>query len=469
MSDRPIAKEIPYREPSVAFGPLAERAWPAFLDSAAEGDPRARYSYLACDPVRVVVTGGDGITTIDGVAVGGDPFTQLTRELDALRMDTDPELPPFQGGAIGFLGYELGGFLERLPVPRAAGLAFPQAAFAFYDTIAAFDVVEKRAWVIACDLVPGRPPAGRRLDDLAASLGGAAPGVIDWRPRARFEAEIGGEDWVEMVRAGIDYINAGDIFQVNLTGRFLAERPRDLSPFELYRRLRRVSAAPFAAFLGLDGRHALASASPERFLNLKPDRTVETRPIKGTRPRGRDPVEDRRLADELVASEKDNAENLMIVDLLRNDLSRAALIGSVDVPQLCGLETFASVHHLVSVVRARLKPGMGAGQLLRRTFPGGSITGAPKVRAMEIIHELEPARRGPYCGTVFWAGFDGAMDSSIVIRTLAVTEDHVVAQAGGGIVADSDPRAEHLEALTKATPLFRALDPGAELQSGAVA
>ncbi|MEA1651482.1 anthranilate synthase component I family protein [Nitrospirillum sp. BR 11164] len=186
---------------------------------------------------------------------------------------------------------------------------------------------------------------------------------------------------------------------------------------------------------------------------------METRPIKGTRPRDPDPARDAALAAELLASPKDRAENLMIVDLMRNDLSRAAVVGSVTVPTLCGLESYRTVHHLVSVVTARLAPGFGAVDLLRATFPGGSITGAPKIRAMEIIHELEPARRGPYCGSVLWLGWDGAMDSSIIIRTLAMAEGQVVVQAGGGIVADSDPAAEYEESLVKARALLTALDP----------
>jgi para-aminobenzoate synthetase component 1 len=219
------------------------------------------------------------------------------------------------------------------------------------------------------------------------------------------------------------------------------------------------AAAPFSAFLDLGGGRAIASASPERFLSLDASGHVETRPIKGTRPRGSNAEEDARLRWELAQSAKDRAENLMIVDLLRNDLSRVSTPGSVRVPSLCEVESFSAVHHLVSSIQADLAPGKGAVDLLMASFPGGSVTGVPKIRAMEIIQELEPARRGPYCGAIAWLGWDGAMDSSIVIRTVAMAGRDIVVQAGGGIVADSDPAAEYEETLVKARPLLTALCP----------
>ncbi|WP_244439515.1 anthranilate synthase component I family protein [Azospirillum baldaniorum] len=255
----------------------------------------------------------------------------------------------------------------------------------------------------------------------------------------------------------LEYIRAGDIYQANFTQRFLAERRDGLDSYALYRRLRAISPAPFAAYLDCGPRLRIASASPERFIRLSAAGEVETRPIKGTRPRYADPAADAAAAAELVASVKDRAENLMITDLLRNDLGRVSRVGSVRVPTLYGLESFASVHHLVSVVTARLRPGLGAVDLLRAALPGGSITGAPKIRAMQIIDELEVARRGAYCGSVAWLGFDGAMDSSIVIRTLSITPDTVIAQAGGGIVADSDPADEHEEMMVKIRAQLRAL------------
>jgi para-aminobenzoate synthetase component 1 len=267
------------------------------------------------------------------------------------------------------------------------------------------------------------------------------------------------EAYAEHVRAVLDYIKAGDIYQANYTQRWVAELPVGFDPFESYRRLRALSPAPYAAYIQDGVGDAVLSASPERFLALSSDRRIDTRPIKGTRPRGATGAADRANAEALLASDKDRAENLMIVDLLRNDLGRVAERGSVAVPELNALHSFASVHHLVSTVTARLKRALGPLDLIRACFPGGSVTGAPKIRAMEIIDELEAARRGPYCGAIGWIGLDGAMELSIAIRTITVTRTRAIAQAGGGIVADSDPAAEYEEALTKARPLLAALDP----------
>jgi para-aminobenzoate synthetase component 1 len=252
----------------------------------------------------------------------------------------------------------------------------------------------------------------------------------------------------------VEYILAGDVFQVNLSQRFTA--PMDGDAFAVYRRLRHDNAAPFAAFMTTPA-CTLASASPERFLEVAPDGSVETRPIKGTRPRGLHPLHDMHLEFELAASEKDRAENLMIVDLLRNDLSRVCRPGSVRVPSLFRRESYATVHHLVSVVSGRLEEGRGRVDLLRSAFPGGSVTGAPKIRAMEIIAEIEPVCRGPYCGSVGYLGFDGSMDTSITIRTLVVVDGEVHFHAGGAVVADSRPRREYLETLDKAAGLIDAL------------
>jgi para-aminobenzoate synthetase component 1 len=250
-----------------------------------------------------------------------------------------------------------------------------------------------------------------------------------------------------------DYILAGDIFEANISQRFSADLLD--RPFDLYRRLREINPATFSAYLAFDDT-ILASASPERFLKLTHGQ-VETRPIKGTRPRGKTAQEDQAFANELMKSEKDHAENVMIVDLLRNDLSRVCEDHSVQVPQLCGLESYPAVHHLVSVVTGKLTSKLTAVDLLRATFPGGSITGAPKIRAMEIIAEIEPTRRGPYCGSIGYIGFNGDMDTSIAIRTYAIKNNKVTFQAGGAVVVDSDPVDEYEETLTKARALKKAL------------
>ncbi|MEQ8319487.1 MAG: aminodeoxychorismate synthase component I [Rhodospirillales bacterium] len=444
---RPVAKEIPYKDPVSAFQPFAEDAVAVLLDSADEGGGRGRYAYICIDPAAVVSHGADDLRAYD-------PFGKLRALLRQARLDTDPGLPPFQTGLCGMLGYELGGVIERLP-PDKGGTAFPSISVGLYDTVVAFDTFEHRAWVIASDLVAGRPSPARRLESLAVRI--AAAGVLppmDRAPVAEWRWEMDRAAYEAAVQKAIDYIYAGDIFQANITTRAVADMPDGLTPYMLYRRLRWATPAPFAAYVSCGGGHRLLCASPERFLKLDTSGRISTRPIKGTRPRGDVPETDVDLALELMESAKDRAENLMIVDLLRNDISRVALIGSVGVTALCELETFARVHHLVSEVIGKLRPGFDAVDLFRATFPGGSITGAPKIRAMEIIHELESSRRAAYCGTVFWAGMDGAMDSNIVIRSLMVSDGKIAAHAGGGIVADSEPAAEYEEMRTKAGPLL---------------
>jgi para-aminobenzoate synthetase component 1 len=259
--------------------------------------------------------------------------------------------------------------------------------------------------------------------------------------------------YLAAVRRAIEYVHAGDCFQVNVAQRLLT--PAVLPPLELYERLRKCNAAPFAGYFDL-GEFVIASASPERFLRVA-NGEVETRPIKGTRPCGRTADEDRRQIAELLGSAKDRAENVMIVDLLRNDLGRVCAYGSVRVPVVCGLETYRYVHHLVSEVRGRLRPGLGPVDLLRAAFPGGSVTGAPKIRAMEIIAELEPTARGAYCGSLGYVGFDGGMDTNILIRTFTQGRGWVQFPVGGGIVADSIPEVEYAETWHKAEGLLRAL------------
>jgi para-aminobenzoate synthetase component 1 len=343
-------------------------------------------------------------------------------------------------------------------------MRFPDLALGFYDVIAAWDHRERRAFVLSSgwpepDAAGRRKRAVARAEWLAEQLSGDISDAQPLAPHAApaIESGFSRPDYERAVQRVIDYILAGDIFQANMTQRFRARMPEGLDPFALYRRLMAINPAPFAAYLNF-GKTVMASASPERFLSLR-NGWVETRPIKGTRPRGPTPEEDERLAAELVASEKDNAENVMIVDLLRNDLSRVCRDGSVNVPELCVLETYATVFHLVSTVVGEMRPGLGAVDLLRASFPGGSITGAPKIRAMEIIAELEPTQRGPYCGSVGWFGFDGGMDTSITIRTYAIKDGWATFQAGGGIVADSDPAAEYEESLAKARALIAALQP----------
>ncbi|MFN3076331.1 MAG: aminodeoxychorismate synthase component I [Alphaproteobacteria bacterium] len=444
----PVALPVPYRDPVAAFAPLAGEPHAILLDSAAEP---GRYTYLAETPFRIVTADEEGVR-VDGARTRGDPFSVLASEMARHRRSSRPDLPPFQGGAVGVFGYELGRYLERLPPPHPADLGWPDMVVGLYDTLAAFDLREERAWVFADTEVKAQTFA----DKLASS-----PPLpeLEWNGGAGWRAETDRSAYLGKVRQAKEWIAAGDIFQVNLSQRFITEMPAAPTPFQLYRRLRSLNPAPFSAWIGGGHGRALLSASPEQFLRLDPAGRLETRPIKGTRPRAADPAADLALARELVESPKDRAENLMIVDLLRNDLAKVCRLGSIAVPQLCRLESFATVHHLVSVVTGHLRPGLSAVDVLRATFPGGSITGCPKIRAMEILHEMEPVRRGPYCGAAAWLGFDGAMDASILIRSLVLGNGRVAAQAGGGIVADSDEAAEYEETLTKITPLLRALEP----------
>ncbi len=445
---------IPFRDPPTAFAPLAARDMAVLLDSALPG-PQGRFSYIAVDPFHVLCCSAHPWrVTADGRLQATDAFAALADELQKWAQPSAGPAP-FTGGAIGFFAYELGGVLENTPVPKTTPWPADMVV-GLYDTVAAFDHERQEAWIIAHDMGPGRAPAEVRARHLAASLG-TEPAAHALPIAGAWHAETARADYEASVAAAIEAIRRGDIYQANITQRFVAKIPATASSYDLYMRLRSAAPAPFAAFFNAGDGLYILSASPERFLKLA-EGHVETRPIKGTRPRGATAAADQALAAELLNSAKDRAENLMIVDLLRNDLARVCKAGSVVVPALCQLETFPAVHHLVSVVTGLLRPNSSAVDLLRAAFPGGSITGAPKIKAMEIIHDLEPAARGPYCGTIAWFGFDGAMDSSIVIRTLVRRGTDLVAQAGGGIVAESDPAQEYDESLTKVKPLLSVLD-----------
>ena len=457
-----LTREIPYADPVDLFAVVADDPHAALLHSAVH-DERGRHSFIAMEPFRVLSC-RDGRTRVDGEPVPGSPFAVLRDELERHPLVAVPGLGPLQGGAVGVLGYELGRHLESVPQPPPDALDLPEMEMLLCDLIVALDHDERRATIISSGLPEADPPARRaraqaRLDHAERRLRAATPLAPPPDPAAapRIESTFARPAYELAVRRVIDYILAGDIFQANLSQRFSAELPPELTPFDLFRRLQAVNPAPFAAYLKL-GEVVVASSSPERFLRMR-EGTVETRPIKGTRPRGATAREDDALAAELVASEKDRAENVMIVDLLRNDLSRVCRDGSVAVPQLCVLERFATVMHLVSAVTGVLRPGVGAVDVLAACFPGGSITGAPKIRAMEIIAELEPTRRGPYCGALGYLGFDGALDTSIVIRTYVIRGRTVTFQAGGGVVADSTPAGEYEEALAKARAMVDALSP----------
>jgi para-aminobenzoate synthetase component 1 len=445
-------------DPAVACERLLDQRDPFFLDGGRDFEGQGRYSFVGCNPFATLRS-KNGIIRVwreggEEEIYEGNPFNALHSLLQEYAL-TLPEAPvPFYGGAVGYFGYDLCHHIERLPRTVVDDLHFPDLALGLYDAVAAWDNREGRAYVCAPE-IPGRPPALERARALAQLIWAPQPSVPE--PSGRLGANVVGnferEEYIRAVARAIEYIYAGDIFQVNLSQRFSADLL--VHPWQLHRRCRAQNPAPFAAYLGFaDG--VVASHSPERFLRVE-GRQVTTRPIKGTRPRGATPEEDERLAKELLASEKDRAELVMIVDLERNDLGRVCSYGSVRVPELLTLESYATVHHLVSTVVGRLHDNRSLTDLLKATFPGGSITGAPKVRSMEIIDELEPTQRTVYTGSIGWLGFNGDMDLNIVIRTYLIKDGRVHWQVGGGIVADSDAVAEYDETLAKGFALKRAL------------
>ncbi|MCP3413622.1 aminodeoxychorismate synthase component I [Bradyrhizobium brasilense] len=461
-------QELRWIEPIEALLCFAQRPQLTFLDSAAGPELLGRYSYLTCEPFGTYLV-ADGQASWNGEALTGDPWAVLRDLLARYREAPRLDLPPFQGGAAGFLAYDLNRTLERLPTPSIAGFQLPQSILHFYDVVVSFDHRDRRCWIVSTGW-PEQDPARRterahrRAVEFAALLAGPKlPRIIIPSTAGRWHSNFSREGFVAAAQRVVELILAGDIFQANIAQCFSAKVSPLFDPITFYCQLRSSNPAPFAALLRYD-ELTIASSSPERFLKLD-GRQVETRPIKGTIARSADPEEDRRRAEILLASEKDRAENIMIVDLLRNDLSRVCTDNSVEVTALCNLESYASVHHLASVVRGALAADQDAVSLLRACFPGGSVTGAPKVRAMEIIADIEKVAREVYCGSIGFIGFNGHMDTNIAIRTVTIDDGLAVFHAGGGITAMSNPEAEYEETLAKAQRLFDAF--GAD-PSGAV-
>ncbi|MFH1268291.1 MAG: aminodeoxychorismate synthase component I [Planctomycetota bacterium] len=439
-------------EPAAVVPAFARRDQPAILESVAGDTKHGRWSIFACDPVEVVTV---------SPASSDNPFSVLDARLACYPGVQNHAGLPFVGGWIGHISYEAGARLENVLPTNPAGTALPVVRLAMYDHAAIFDHRAAQwhlvaiEWPHRCGIE--RPAAEDRLASLVRLLRTAQdpakvvqPGVVsasspvpDWSK----------EDYLARVRRAKEYISAGDVYQVNLTQRFSVRT--DVSPIELYLALRQTNPADYAAFLAWEDQ-AILSSSPELFLELR-NGCVITRPIKGTRPRTGDAQLDAVRRQELAHSEKDRAELNMIIDLLRNDISRVCRPGSVRVVSAGDLETHPTVFHRVATIRGQLNPDMGAVDLLRATCPGGSITGAPKIRAMQIIDELESVQRGVYCGSIGYLGLDGSMTMDIAIRTMIFDRGTVHIHAGGAIVADSDPDDEYAETLAKAEGMFRAL------------
>jgi para-aminobenzoate synthetase component 1 len=436
VSQQPVVRKQPWTEPRDRFAEFAARPYAVWLDTVSGV---TGYSILAAEPSKIVRSKGkrtDIITPTGTTVVEGNPFDILDEQLALHHHNGTADFP--LGAAIGYFGYDLKNFVEKLPAKAVDDIGLPDCWFGFYDNLLVFDHAKKEVWEVvggpgSCH-TSNHPPANSSSRGLHSNF-----------TRDTYRAAI--------LRAK-QYIAAGDIYQVNLSQRFQCEV--DVLATELYRALRESNPAPYCAYLDI-GEAQILSSSPECFLNIH-DRRVVTRPIKGTRPRGATAAEDARITTELLTSSKDNAELVMITDLERNDLGRVCEFGSVRVSELVRVETYATVHHLVSTVEGRLRDKVSAVDCVRACFPGGSITGAPKIRAMEIIDELEPRARGVYTGAIGFLGYNGLTHLNVAIRTVVQQGRELTFHAGGGIVADSEPDAEYDETLVKAQGILNAIE-----------
>jgi len=439
-----VFHSLPYQPGALTerFTPLSALPWAMLLHSGAAQHQHNRFDILVADPLITLTTRG-GLTQIEKNGVEqcrqDDPFALLEEQLTAcgLHAESSPDLP-FLGGALGLFGYDLGRRVEDLPQIAIRDIELPDMAVGIYDWALIADHHLQRLTLICHGDISARL---HWLDEHQKIRSASAP----FRLNAPWQANMSREEYGQKFRQIQEYIRDGDCYQINLAQRFSTDYSGD--EWQAFLRLNQANRAPFSAFLRLP-ENTVLSLSPERFIWLK-ENQIQTRPIKGTLPRCEDPTEDARQAQRLAGSEKDRAENLMIVDLLRNDIGRVAVPGSVRVPELFVVEPFPAVHHLVSTITAQLPQDCHPAALLRACFPGGSITGAPKVRAMEIIEELEPHRRNGYCGSIAYISCCGTMDSNITIRTLLTSQGKIHCWAGGGIVADSKEQAEYQETFDK--------------------
>jgi para-aminobenzoate synthetase component I len=424
----PAITEIAYLEPALYAARLRDQQHVLLLESVMRHEHLGRWSFLACNPSE----------TLRGL----ESLEVIRNHLATAPTSMHPGLPPFQGGYAGYISYDAGWAFQGAQHPPQFKALCPNIAFNRYDTVVGFDHMQERSFIFGTDAANLEKLLKRK-----ANTEGSAT-IENWHSNFTKDA------YEKAVARTVEYILAGDIFQANITQCFAAEIPPGFDAFAFYQRLRQKNPAPFAAYLDFPG-VAIASSSPERLVKMV-GRQLEARPIKGTRPRVDDVARNAALIAELQSSRKDRAENVMIVDLLRNDLSRIAKPGSVTVPVLCGLESYANVHHLVSVVAAEARDNMNALDVLQSVFPGGSITGAPKIRAMEVIAEMEQQARGIYCGSIGWMGFNGHADFNIAIRTAVFAQGKAYVQSGGGITARSNPTAEYEESLTKISNIMKA-------------
>jgi len=452
-----IESNIP---PHLLFKELQGSAYSFFLDSVIKDDKLGRFSFIGSDPFMIFKSKKDQISLKwnDGreELLRSNPFLALKEQFRRFAVLPAPAQEygiPFTAGGVGYFGYDMKDFIEKLPDIARDDLSLPDCVIGFYDTVLVFDHLKDKAYLTGVKFEGIRTDAKSKI---RAALSSKIPNTI-----VEYSAGTGGglrsnytkADYMKTVRVAKEYIKKGDIYQVNLSQRFESDLKSE--PYGLYLRLRDTSPAPFASYLNFED-VVIISSSPERFL-MKNGSYIETRPIKGTSPRSRDPLTDEFNEISLKESYKDRAEHIMIVDLERNDLGRICEYGSVRPTEFILLERYSTVFHLVSTVSGRLKEGVGPVDCLTAAFPGGSITGAPKVRSMEIIEELEPIKRSIYTGAIGYISFDGNMDTSIVIRTIVVKGGKLFFSVGGGIVSDSDPEKEYYETLDKAEGIMRAL------------
>jgi para-aminobenzoate synthetase component I len=481
----PLHAEIPYLSPCLLYEAFASPH--SFLLESVKGPEKiARYSFLGFGPCMIFRAKNASIEIEfvgeKKIISSNKPLTVLRNLVNRYKQLPSKYLPPFQGGVVGLLSYDFVQYLERLPHNTIDDLALPDADFLMFHKLMAFDHRDKRCWIIVC---PGLEESlnnenakkqtdwSEKYDEAEGELNEIKEKVsrfISRRNSGRTESSmrraafkekieifsgIKKEGYMEMVLRAKAYIAAGDIFQANLSQRISAHI-KDKNAWDLYKSLRSINPSPFAVYMDF-GDYQIVSSSPERLLRVK-DGIIETRPIAGTRPRGRDRDEDERLRLELLLNEKERAEHIMMIDLERNDLGRVSAYGTLSVDELMITEDYSHVIHIVSNVRGNLAEGKDCFDAIKAVFPGGTITGVPKVRCMEIIDELEPVNRGPYTGSIGYIGFCGNLDLNIVIRTFVIKNNMAYVQAGAGIVADSDPEREYFETLKKAEALIKTLE-----------
>lgn len=468
----PVSREIfaDLDTPLTVFAKVAGNKSHAFLFESLEGDERwGRYSFIGLEPILTFESSGTAITVRRGETaekLEGDPLRELQKILESYRLPENSSIMPnFYGGAVGYLGYDMVRFMERLPVANKNPADLPDSFFIIPRLVLIFDNLKQTLTLVYCaEIDPEIEPEETyqaALDKFDSIIGRLRNNSIPEELLSSnkvyqdhlFSSSLEKDYFKDMVEKAREYILAGDIIQVVLSQRFHTET--DIPPLLLYRALRLINPSPYLFYLKL-GDVVQIGSSPEILVRLEGD-NVEVRPIAGTRPRGKTPEEDKKLEDELLADPKERAEHLMLVDLGRNDVGRVAEPGTVETHDLMMIERYSHVMHIVSGVRGKLARGRNQFDVARACFPAGTVTGAPKIRAMEIIEELEPRRRGPYAGAVGYFGFSGNMDLCITIRTFVMQGNRLWVQAGAGIVADSDPEMEYQETLNKARGLRRAL------------